>query len=379
MAEIKISLIIPYCNRLDNIKYCLKSINMQSLKKNEYEVIIGCLEYSIELLSFIKNEVPGLNAILVLSSEPWNVSRARNIAIKEARGEVVVFVDADVIIPFKYLELHYQTHKESPVPLFVIGQTRDYDEGMDIEKFKHHPFEFYAENYLSKTIDEIDLPADVRWTIDIYIDWAMGWTFNLSLSKNILENNLFDEDFKGWGVEDIEWAYRVKCAGSKVIFSDKIWAIHLSHYRNVNSNHETERINFKKMLCKWPEFEVELVTTFGDIKGNKAYPKIMENVARVIDDEIHKMGVIEMEDKFQQKHLYIGASIDPYNTKPPLHSDKFTSVKTLSLFGYSLPYQDKQIQSVELSPALSKVDRDLHELILTEVNRITDNIVIRRK
>jgi glycosyltransferase involved in cell wall biosynthesis len=311
MIKIKVSVIIPYARRFENIQYCLRSLNDQSLDKSEYEVIIGCLEYSTELLDFIKTQLPQLNIVLVMSNETWNTSRARNIAIREARGEVTVFVDADMILPNKYLELHYQTHSNSRIPLFILGQTRDYDEGLDINECKHHPYNFYATNFLNKNIGQINLPKDIRWTLDIYIDWAMGWTFNLSLNTCFLkEKNLyFDDDFKGWGVEDIEWAYRIKLCGAKVYFSDEIWAVHLPHLRNVNSNHHTEAINFKKMLCKWPSLEVEIVTSFGDIKGNLAFPKISYCIKQLTSLKYPDICTVELVSSSKESFLYIGATM----------------------------------------------------------------------
>jgi|GEM_PF-2760000 len=383
MKEKKVSVVIPYCKRITNIKYCLKSLNRQNLLKNEYEVIIGCLEYSIELVDFIKNEVPDLHVILVMVNEKWNVSRARNMAIKEATGEVIVFIDADIIIPKNYLSNHYETHKKSKTPLFVAGQTRDYDEGLDIDNFKLKPFDFYYNEYLSKNINEINLPEDIRWLNKIYIDWSMGWTFNLSLSKkSIINNNLyFDEDFKGWGVEDIEWAYRVVNSGVKMVFSDKIWAIHLPHYRDVNKNHTDEKINFKKMLNKWPFFDVEIVTTFGDIKGNQNYGRIMNNISMITNADYPDICTIEFMDKSNQRILFIGALYNKKTKKIYFNNsaenlNEYSILKTLPLMGISLPYNDGLIDRIYINPEIMKFDEDLREMIIDEAGRISKNVIL---
>jgi glycosyltransferase involved in cell wall biosynthesis len=378
MRTKKVSVIIPYARRIENIKYCLRSLNDQTLGMSEYEVVIGCLEYSTELLDFLKAETPLLDIVLVMSNEPWNTSRARNIAIKEAVGEVLVFVDADMIIPKKYIELHYLTHHNSTIPLFILGQTRDYDEGLDVSEFKHHPFEFYANNFLCKNIDEINLPKDIRWTIDIFIDWAMGWTFNLSLTNKLLKNNNlhFDENFKGWGVEDIEWAYRIKLCGAKVLFSEDIWAIHLSHVRNVNSNHNTESINFKKMLCKWPAFDVEIVTSFGDIKGNLAFPKISESISYLTTIKYPNVCTIEFRNESDETALFLGGCMNS-NRKDANLSDiddelkeNWTFTRVLPLIGFSLPYEDNSIKKIYYSQNFGKIDNSLKNKIYQEVDRL---------
>ncbi len=377
----KISIVIPYCNRINTLKYVLKALNAQTMDKKDFEIIVGCLEYSTELLDFVKKELSNLNLVLVMTNDSWNVSRARNIAIKEAIGDLIVFLDADILVQTKYLELTYQTYLSSDDPLFILGQTRDYDEGIDVNKSTMLAYEHYFENFLQKTAADVNLPQDVRWETEHHIEWALGWSANISLSREFLmeKDLLFDQNFKDWGVEDIEWAYRVVRAGAKIHFSREIWAIHLPHLRNVEKNHYTEKVNFKKMLYKWPALDVEIITTFGDIKGNQRFNEVMDNISRVTTDQCKDICTIEFKDSHQNKYLYVGACTGKDKTIHhnflPDELKSYSISKILPLLGISLPYTDNSIKKIFYSPEIELFDEPIKKLLDTETKRISKTVI----
>jgi glycosyltransferase involved in cell wall biosynthesis len=354
---------------------------LQSFDRNEFEIIIGCLEYSSALLDLVKTKFRDLRIVLVMSGEEWNVSLARNIAMKEARGELIVFVDADILAPRDFLLNHYSAHARLERPALVIGQMRDYDEGLDMTEKSLPSFEFYKENFLLKSASEVPLPKDIRWTLDKHIDWALGWTANLSLlRKEVQEHNLFfDEDFKGWGVEDIEWAYRIALSGIDMHFGDEIWAIHLPHFRNVGQNHLDESINFKKMLCKWPRMDVEIVTSIGDVKGNQKYAHLDQAMKTVTDAQYGDFGMLELRNGEGAITLYAGVAYnrEKNEIRPGILTglDGTASQRMLPLIGLSTPYGDKEVECVRLSPAIAAFDEEIREKIRREFARISVCVV----
>lgn len=102
----KVSVIIPtYCPE-DYIYECLDSVCNQSLKVNEYEVIIvinGCKDpYIGQIQKFICGRK--YENIKVIQVDKPGVSNARNIGIENSLGEYITFVDDDDIITHNYLE-----------------------------------------------------------------------------------------------------------------------------------------------------------------------------------------------------------------------------------------------------------------------------------
>jgi hypothetical protein len=68
-----------------------------------------------------------------------------------------------------------------------------------------------------------------------------------------------------------------------------------------DSNHATENVNFRKFLCKWPDLEVEIVTSFGD-KGNKAYPDIIESISWLANVKYPDVCVTEFSNFIGKQH-----------------------------------------------------------------------------
>lgn len=88
-----ISIIIPVYNAEQYIAQCLESIISQTYKEIEILCINdGSSDNSIKILNEYKNKD---SRIVVLDKENEGVSKTRNIGLKKAKGEYLMFVDAD--------------------------------------------------------------------------------------------------------------------------------------------------------------------------------------------------------------------------------------------------------------------------------------------
>lgn len=106
-----ISIIIPTYKPGDYIFECLDSIRQQTFSLNKYEIIIvlnGCCEpYKSKLSAYIKEYLIDFNVVFIQLDE-GGVSNARNVALQNARGKYITFIDDDDFISPKYLELLYE-------------------------------------------------------------------------------------------------------------------------------------------------------------------------------------------------------------------------------------------------------------------------------
>ena len=97
-----ISVIIPVYNKDRQIIDCLNSVINQTYKN--YEIIIindGSTDQSErKILDFIENK----QNVKYIFQKNQGVSSARNTGIKAARGEYIVFIDADDYIDNDYFE-----------------------------------------------------------------------------------------------------------------------------------------------------------------------------------------------------------------------------------------------------------------------------------
>ena len=98
MARVKLSVCIPYKARLDNLAIALEALARQTMSAAEFEVIIGAMEYSTELIALCSDFRDRLNLVTVCSSREFHIPWARNLAMRNVTGEVVVQMDADTML-----------------------------------------------------------------------------------------------------------------------------------------------------------------------------------------------------------------------------------------------------------------------------------------
>jgi glycosyltransferase involved in cell wall biosynthesis len=176
-----ISVIVPTFNRLELLERCLSALEVQTYR--EFEVVVavdGSTDGSVTLLESVKRRAPFALTVLVLPH--GGRSKARNAAMLEAKGDVLVFCDDDVTLDRETLSRHAAFHdlfKRSAAigPLsFPDGQTR--------------------------------FPKRPGW-----VNWS---GCNASVPRDAaLEAGLFDETLGGYGGEDLEFGYRLEKSGVK--------------------------------------------------------------------------------------------------------------------------------------------------------------------
>lgn len=93
-----ISIIIPAYNAADTITDCLLSVAAQSHRAYEILVIDDCSDDDTADIA------SKLGAVVVRCEDRGGPAKARNIGAETAAGEIVLFLDADVIVPHDLLE-----------------------------------------------------------------------------------------------------------------------------------------------------------------------------------------------------------------------------------------------------------------------------------
>jgi len=107
---IEASVIIPTHNRREFLEYCLVHILNQTT--DNYEVILiddASTDGTHNLIGNWKLEIGNLRYIrLERQSGPYV---ARNIGIREAKGDIIIFIDSDVLVHSRFVEDHTKIHK----------------------------------------------------------------------------------------------------------------------------------------------------------------------------------------------------------------------------------------------------------------------------
>lgn len=369
----RVSVAIPYYRRIHNLKLVLSALADQDLPRDSVEVVIGAMEHCPDLGALLRAFADRLDVRCVSAAEPWNVARARNLALRAVEGDIVLLLDADMLLPRGYLR-RLAAHFDRQPRQVVVGQMLNYDEGKDVPAFSDLEYPVYRERFLAGE-DRSGLPDDIRWTIEQPLPWALCWTASIALARRDLEAHAlyFDTRFKGWGVEDTEWGFRLARAGLPICFADDLWGLHLPHPRDVASNHRDEACNFDRFLRKWPCFDVEVVAAFGDVNGNRRYRDLLAQAERLRGGHA-RFGVAEHTDA-EGLALSIGAVGDADGR---LRNPEFDDARAdpsrsrlLPIFGYRLPYDTASVARAEVLPTLRGVSAGLQEMVLREAQRVS--------
>lgn len=211
-----VTVIIPTYNRKELIKKTLLSLNNQTYSQNKFEVIVvddgstdGTKEEIYELKKRLKLDFS------YFKQDNKGPAAARNVGIKNAKGEYIYFVDDDIELSPVCLEEHMKSHAKEDVA--VLGYTV-WSDKIKVTEFMH----FIAPNGFLFNYASIKNANDCGY--------GCFWTNNISLHKHWLKEDMFDEKFypeKGKPImEDAELAYRLSKKGLRIVLNKNALAYH---------------------------------------------------------------------------------------------------------------------------------------------------------
>lgn len=164
------SVIVPALNEETCIETCLKSILMQTLPRNSYEIIVSDGASNDRTV-----EIARKYADRVVVSEKRGIWLGRNLGAQFAKGRYLVFIDADTRIKEDYLETVRRSLESG-----VVGLTTAFEiEGSGL---KTRIFEYICNCYLgiNSKIDNVCLnginlcvPRDVFMKVGGFRDYAL--------------------------------------------------------------------------------------------------------------------------------------------------------------------------------------------------------------
>jgi len=187
-----ISVVIGTYNQRENLHKVLESLLEQTLSSDLYEIIVvdsSSTDGTAEMVKpFILQE-----KISYFCQENLGRPGARNRGIKEAKGEIILLTDADMIAHPELLEEHllFHNHFHNAIAEGLTYNLKSL-EG-DIKNPKN------IEPYIKQKLKPLQK-----------IKWAYFLTGNLSIPKQVIEaEGAFDMRFRGYGWEDVELGYRL--------------------------------------------------------------------------------------------------------------------------------------------------------------------------
>ena len=385
----KLSVCIPYKARLDNLRISLEALAQQTMDAGDFEVIIGAMEYSTELTALCSAFCARLNVVTVCSSREFHIPRARNLAMRSATGDVVVQMDADTMLHSDALHRLYDRCFAFGQRVCAVGQVVGYGNNADgdVESVELRP---YSEHLaaLQEMAASPDWPADPRFRVAHNIPWAFAWTGLIALPRAVVTSDqlYFDESFRGWGNDDLEWGYRICASGIPIVLRPEIYGLHLPHQRNVAANRRTGAANFARFLSKWPSRDVELTRMVGDTRANELWPQYRADLARASGASAFGVAVGTARTARTagtvegSTLLRIGVPLDdadnPVGREHLSFFDAPADVKILPLTGISLPYEPGEVASCRIDARIQRLPPTYRDAVLAEAERVAHHIVV---
>jgi glycosyltransferase involved in cell wall biosynthesis len=221
----ELSVVVPTYNRQHFLPGLVAALDAQDLPKERFEVIV------------VDNASPdGTWAYLTSLSHPWlrpvhektpGAAAARNRGWREARGEIVLFMDDDMAPAPDCLRQHLEAHRRRPKASYLGFVDYRYDTWT-------HPLSLWVAERTEGSL----FPAAAGEEASFY----QYLTQNVSSPRAAVEEvGGFDPGFRGYGFEDPELGYKLHRAGLPLVYLPEATALNRDPHR--------PEVHWKKTAC----------------------------------------------------------------------------------------------------------------------------------
>ncbi len=156
-----------------------------------YEVVVVDDGSTDDTLDWLRQHADVLPHVRLICQDHQGPAAARNLGVEQARGDVIVFIDSDLVVTAGFLQAHAQGLQQGGDRVFTYGRvinTCNFDDPTS-EPYKLTDFSA-----------------------------AYFATGNVAIARHWLEQaGLFDTSFSQYGWEDLELGVRLKQLGLKLI------------------------------------------------------------------------------------------------------------------------------------------------------------------
>ncbi len=275
--SIEVSIILPSYNRYPLNLLTLNSLENQTFDLAKMEVVL-IDDASSDDTPLLGNYRPPYSFQYIRNKHNEGRSKTRNIGIQAAKGKLLIFLDAEIIVDRNFVQSHYQRHLNNE-PLVITGKHLnkiysflfpDFDDSQRkafaaiVEQASIvrkrlregiHPKSIKTEELASR-LQEIKEPVQLLFPEDFHSiskirrfsapmqyyqnvikllqkDFRLPWIacngFHSVSKARVLAVGGFDENFDGHGLEDFEYGFRLYRSGMSFDVDQNINAYHQEH------------------------------------------------------------------------------------------------------------------------------------------------------
>lgn len=268
--EFEISIIIPTYNKFPQNLFTLISLQNQSFDLSKVEVLLIDDGSTDETREIINHHSFSFDLRYIDCGRNIGRAAARNRGVKEAKGKVLIFLDAEIMVRPNFLKIHYNYHKQNKnvVVTGILFIKRLYS--VLFKGFSNHQLEeCYAltnarpdlkakvsefqrargriplinrGDIYNQTYETLTLPTHYevfyqRVLIDNYgyklknyrIPWQLFGTGHVSVSKETMHRVGLFSEYPGYGWDDCEMGYRLYKNGAQYLTDPRLISYHQEH------------------------------------------------------------------------------------------------------------------------------------------------------
>jgi len=253
----KISVVIPAFNNGRYLMNVLRHLENQNFDKDQYEVVVVDDGSEDDTSELVLAGAPAFKMPLTVLYYPrlkrremgdaqFRAGLGRNLGVKWASGELLVFLDSDIIVPKNFLSQTWELHKTHD----VVQWRRDYlTKAVDSFNMKYENVESQRDCFI---------PEDGYWHKFYTEAGRNGWpavadhwkyvcTYALSLPRDQFKDlGWFRKTYCFYGFEDTDLGLRLRDRGAKFHFHDEA-VYHLFHETG-RSEYQNSNVLRQKLL-----------------------------------------------------------------------------------------------------------------------------------
>ena len=298
-----ISVVIPTYNRKAILEKCLLALENQVFDSRDvdYEIIVVDDGSTDGTPDWIRANSKAFSHLKLIEQAHGGPAAGRNLGVENASGEIIVFIDSDLVVTKKFLSSHLK------------GLIKYWNRSGD-----KLCFTYGSVINTSNFDDPSSEPHKLR-----DLSWAYFATGNVAIDrKTLLASGLFDVNFTLYGWEDLELGERLRYMGVELLKCPEAVGYHwhpsfkidqMSHLIRIEKErakmglvfykkHPTLRVRFIIQFTILHRFLWELLTLFGLINDKsmkpflaflirKGYPGIAIEIFRL---HLNRIGVIQL-------------------------------------------------------------------------------------
>ena len=263
-----VSVVVPTYNQSELLRGTLLNLARQEQPPGSVEVVVADDGSDDDTRQVVDSFRDVLRLRYVFQEDlGFRAGAARNAGARVATADLLVFLDTGSMVGPRFLSDHLAPHATTGERRGVIGVSYGYNPedpiaDLDPALLEGSPEVLVARHRRDPRFQDIREPEFARSGYDLadrLVPWMLFWTGNASIhADDFWAVGGFDEDFTGWGGEDMDLGRRLARSGLALELCPQAWAVVAPHDRDVEANDQSLIVNLTRMLRKAPELDVEI-------------------------------------------------------------------------------------------------------------------------